>query len=72
MEGSPSWSRLKICLTAGIIETAAANTMSCVLPERRRAMWSGLLIVGTPKGKKIYGNMIIKIVNGHMFSVGTL
>lgn len=51
VEGSPSRSRLKICVTAGITETAAEKNPSCVLPERRRAMWSGPLMVDTHKEK---------------------
>lgn len=53
VEGSSSRSGLKICVTARITETATEKT-SAVLPERRSAMWSGLLIVETQNTIKKY------------------
>lgn len=72
MEGSPSWSRLKICVTAGITETAAERTRAvCYLKDAE--LWSRLLTVETHKEKKnIDDNMVIKIANAHMFLVDTL
>lgn len=67
VEGSPSRSGLEICVTAGITETA---DQSCVLPERRRAVWPRLLIMETHIIKD--DNMLIKIVNGHMFLLDAL
>lgn len=45
------------------------ENQSCVLPERRGAMWSRLLIVETHKKEKknVDDNMVMKIVNGHVF-----
>lgn len=49
------------------------ENQSCVLPERRGAVWSRLLIVEKhEKEKNVDDNMVVKLVNGHMFLADTL
>lgn len=56
VEGSVFQSSLKICMTAGIRETAAEQTRA-VLPDRRRAAWCRLLIA---EGVENIQNMVVK------------